>query len=113
MSELITVDYEADNLIVATKKLITADKLQVESGQSVVRGEVLKKGTTGLVALALTTDIPYCVALQTVDATAGAEDITYTYDGGVLETSLVYAVGTIDDFRDNFVTETRLFVEEK
>ena len=113
MAELITTDYEADNLIVATKKLITSDQLQVEAGESVVRGEVLKKGTTGLVALALVTDIPYCVALQTIDATAGAADLIYTYDGGVLETELTYAVGDIGDFRDAFVTETRLFVEEK
>ncbi len=112
MAVLGTVDYAADNLIVATKKLITSDKLQLESGQSVVRGEVLKKGTTGLVALAATSDTPYCVALQTIDATSAAKDITYTYDGGILESELTYGAGDIDDFRDKFVTETRLFVEE-
>jgi len=112
MAVLGTTDYEADNLIVATKKLITADKLQLEPGQSVVRGEVLKKGTTGLKALEAVSDVPYCVALQTIDATAEAKDITYTYDGGVLESELTYAVGDINDFRDKFVSETRLFVEE-
>jgi len=105
-------DYTADNLLVSTKKLITADDLQLESGESVVRGEVLKKGTTGLVAIAADTDTPYCVSLQTIDATGGAEDITYTYDGGVKESELTYGAGDIDDFRDKFVTETRLFVEE-
>ena len=113
MAELGTVDYGADNLIVATKKLITANALQLEAGQDVVRGEVLKKGTTGLVALDATADVPYCVALQSIDATAGAESIEYTYDGGVLASALTFGAGTIDDFRDDFVTSTRLFVEEK
>ncbi len=113
MAELEIIDYGTDNLIVATKKLITADKLQLESGQNVVRGEVLKKGTTGLVAIDADTDVPYCVSLQAVDATSAAEDITYTYDGGVLESELTYGAGDISNFRDKFVSETRLFVEEK
>lgn len=113
MAELVKADYVADNLIVGTKDLVTSGDLQLESGQSVVRGQVLKKGTTGLVALALVADVPYCVALQTVDATAGAKDVAYTYDGAVLESALTYVVGTIADYRDKFVTETRLQVVEK
>ena len=112
MVELSKTDYTVDNLIVGTKKLITVSDLQLESGQSVVRGEVLKKGTTGLVALAATTDTPYCVALQTIDATSAAADIVYTFDGAVLESELTYGAGTIANFRDKFVTETRLFVVE-
>lgn len=113
MADLGKADYVADNLIVGTKPLITTSDLQLESGQSVVRGEVLKKGTTGLVKLALAADIPYCVALQTIDATAGAKDIAYTFDGAVLESELTYGAGTIADHRDKFVTETRLQVVEK
>lgn len=104
--------YTRDNLVTATKKLITVNDLQLESGESVVRGEVLKKGTTGLVALALTTDTPYCIALQTIDATAGAKDITYSFDCSVLNSELTYAAGTIADFRDKFVTETSILVQE-
>ena len=105
--------FTADNLVTATKKLITVDVLQLESGESVVRGEVLAKGTTGLVALTdETTDIPYCVALQTIDASAAAADIVYTYDGSLLESELTYGAGDISDYRDLFVTETRLLIEE-
>ncbi|MCB5280093.1 MAG: hypothetical protein LHW59_11315 [Candidatus Cloacimonetes bacterium] len=112
MAELSNIDYTVDNLIVGTKKLITVRDLQLEAGQSVVRGEVLAKGTTGLVALAAITDTPYCVALETIDATSAAADIAYTYDGAVLESELTYGAGTIADFRDKFVTETRLIVVE-
>ncbi len=112
MADLGKADYVADNLIVGTKDLITTSDLQLEGGV-VVRGEVLKKGATGLVKLALVSDVPYCVALQGIDATGGATDITYTFDGAVLESALTYAVGTIADYRDKFVTETRLQVVEK
>lgn len=104
--------FTADNLVTATKPLITRNDLQVESGQSVVRGEVLKKGTTGLTALALATDVPYCIALQTVDASAGAKDVAYSFDCSVKETELTYAVGTIADYRDDFVASTSILVEE-
>ena len=104
--------FTADNLVTATKKLITEKSLQLESGQSIVRGEVLAKGTTGLVKLALVTDTPYCIALQTIDATAAAKDVTYTKDGSVLNSKLTYAVGTIADFRDGFATSTNLLIEE-
>ena len=104
--------FTRDNLVTATKKLITENDLQLESGQTAVRGEVLKKGTTGLVVLALAADVPYCVALQTIDASAAAKDIVYTYDGSVMESELTYAVGTIADYRDDFVTSTRLVIEE-
>ncbi|MEA1893015.1 MAG: hypothetical protein U9N33_09925 [Campylobacterota bacterium] len=107
-----TQAFGRDNLITATKKLITTNTLQLESGESVVRGEVLKKGTTGLVALTQVEDAPYCVALQNIDATAAAKDISYTFDGSVLESELTYGAGTIADFRDDFVTSTRLLVEE-
>jgi len=107
-----TETFTRDNLVTATKPLITRKDLQLEAGQSVVRGEVLKKGTTGLVALTATTDTPYSASLQTVDATASAQGITYTYDGSVLNSELTYGAGTIADFRDKFVTSTRLLVEE-
>lgn len=104
--------FTADNLVTATKPLITRDVLQLESGQSVVRGEVLKKGTTGLVALAATTDTPYCVALQTIDASAAVKSIVYTYDASLKESELTYGAGDISNFRDKFVTETSLLIEE-
>ena len=75
----------SDNLVTSTKKAIPQNTLQLESGQNVVRGEVLKKGTTGLVAVALVTDTPFTVALQNIDATAGAKDIVYMQEGSVLE----------------------------
>jgi hypothetical protein len=104
--------FDTDNLVTATKPLNTVRVLKVEAGKSVVRGEVLKKGTTGLVNLALATDVPYCVALQTVDATAGALPLVYTYDGSILASELTFAVGTIADYRDDFVTSTNLLIEE-
>lgn len=104
--------FTADNLVTATKKLITSTKLQLELGQSVVRGAVLKKGTTGLVALTATTDTPYCVSLQTINATSVAKDIVYTYEGSLLNSELIYGTGTIANFRDKFVTSTRLLIEE-
>lgn len=104
--------FTVDNLVTLTKPLITVDTLQLESGQSVVRGEVLKKGTTGLVALAATTDTPYCVALQTINATSAAKDIIYTYDASLLASELTFHAGTIANFRDKFVTSTSLLIEE-
>lgn len=105
--------FTRDNLVTATKKLITVDTLQLESGESVVRGEVLKKGTTGLVALdTKASDVPYCIALQTIDASAAATDIVYTFDGSVMESELTYGDGDISDYRDLFVSSTRLLVEE-
>lgn len=106
------VSYTADNLVTSTKPLITRNALQLESGQSVVKGEVLKKGTTGLVAIAATTDTPYAIALQTVDASAAAKDIVYSYDCSVKNSELTYGAGTIADFRDKFVTSTSILVEE-
>lgn len=104
--------FTVDNLVTLTKPLITVDTLQLESGQSVVRGEVLKKGTTGLVALAATTDTPYCVALQTINATSAAKDIIYTYDASLMGSELVFAAGDLSDFRDKFVTSTSLLIGE-
>ena len=107
-----TETFTRDNLVTATKPLITRNDLQMESGQNVVRGEVLKKGTTGLVALTLVGDIPYCVALQNIDASASAKDIVYSFDGSFLESELTYGAGTIADFRDDFVASTSLLIEE-
>lgn len=104
--------FTADNLVTATKPLITRDDLQLESGQTATKGTVLKKGSTGLTALALVTDVPYCIALQNVDASAGAKDIVYSFDCSVKESELTYAVGTIADYRDDFVTSTSILVEE-
>lgn len=113
MAVLGTTSYTADNLVLGIKPLITAKVYQLEAGQSVVRGEVLKKGTTGLVALTdAATDTPYCVALETIDATAGAKDISYTYDGALKASELTFGAGAIADFRDKFVTSTNLFIAE-
>ncbi len=103
--------YDVDNLVTSTKELITADILVLEDGV-VTRGEVLKKGTTGLVKLADAADIPYCVALQNIDASGSAQAISYTYDASLLGSELTFAVGTIADFRDDFVTSTNLSIEE-
>ena len=104
--------FTRDNLVTATKKLITTKDLKLESGQSVVRGEVLKKGTTGLVAITNPGDTPYAISLQNVDATAGEKDIVYSYDGSFKSSELTFGAGTIKDFRDDFVTSTGLLVEE-
>lgn len=104
--------FTADNLVTSTKKLITSKVLKLEAGEAVVRGEVLKKGTTGLVALAADTDTPYCVALQTIDASLAAKDIIYTYDASLIASELTFGAGTIANFRDKFVTSTSLFIEE-
>jgi hypothetical protein len=103
--------YTRDNLLTNTVHLVTASELQLESGQSVVRGEVLKKGTTGLVALAATTDTPYTIALETVDATSAAKNITYMNQGSVLASELTFSAGTIANFRDKFFV-TPIRVEE-
>jgi len=92
--------YTADNLITGSKGLITGKDYQLESGQSVVRGEVLKRGTTGLVAIAADTDTPFTVALQTIDASASASDIDYVLEGSVMGSELVFGAGAIADFRD-------------
>lgn len=105
------VEYTVDNLVTATKKLITRKDLQLESGV-VVRGEALKKGTTGLVKLAATSDVPYCVSLQNIDASSEAKAITYTNDGSLKASELTFATGAIANFRDAFVTSTNLFIEE-
>lgn len=171
-----SITYTPDNLVTSTVKLVTSSILQLESGQSVVRGEVLKKGTTGLITLTkieyveadatsathvetsastnlaqgdlifhiaqvqmyeyvgataagvdLTAadftngglyqevsqlDTPYTVALQTIDASAGALDITYVDFGSVMNSELTYKVGSISDFRDGFKNSTRIRIEE-
>lgn len=104
--------FTVDNLVTSTQKLITKSDLKLEAGEVVVRGEVLKKGTTGLVALSATTDVPYTVALQNIDATTGATDIDYIYQGSVLESELTYGAGAIADFRDKFITSTNIMVQE-
>jgi hypothetical protein len=101
-----------DNLVTGTKPLLTRRVLSLEAGQSVVRGEILKKGTTGLVALTATEDTPYRVSLQTVDATASAKEIIYTYDASLKSSELVFGAGSISNFRDKFVTSTSLLIEE-
>ncbi len=105
------VDYDNDNLITGTKSLNTQNKLQLESGQSVVRGEVLKAGTTGVVAVAATSDSVLCVALQTIDATSEAKDIAYTNDCSLDARELKFGAGDMDDFRISFMQDTRILVE--
>lgn len=105
------VTYTAGNLVTATKDLITQDALQLEAGVVVV-GEVLKKGTTGLVKFNGTADAPYCVALQNIDATGAATNISYTSDASLLGSELVFADGDLATHRDAFVSETNLFIEE-
>lgn len=105
------VSYTADNLVTATKPLITVDVLQLEAGV-VVRGEVLKKGTTGLVKLTATSDTPYAVALENIDASGSAKKITYSYDCSVKASELVFGAGALANFRDKFVTSTSILVQE-
>lgn len=92
--------FVADNLVTATEDLITSRELQLEAGESVVRGEILKKGTTGLVAVAADTDTPYTVALQTVDATLAAKPLVYALEGSFLGSEMTAASGTVADFKD-------------
>ena len=105
-------NFTQDNLVTTTKKMIPQNTLQLEAGQAVVRGEVLKKGTTGLVALTATTDVPFAIALQTIDATASVKEIVYLQEGSVLNTELTYGAGTIADYRDTFHTSTHILIEE-
>lgn len=106
------ISYTADNLVTATKPLITVNALQLESGNSVVRGEVLKKGTTGLAKLSGTSDTPYAIALETVDGSASAKTINYSYDCSVKASELVFGAGALVNFRDKFVTSTSILVQE-
>ena len=106
------VSFSADNLVTATKPLITVNALQLESGNSVVRGEVLKKGTTGLAKLGATSDTPYAIALETVDATSSAKALTYSYDCSVKASELTFGAGALANFRDKFVTSTSILVQE-
>jgi len=106
------VDYTVDNLITGTKSLNTLNKLQLEDGQSVVRGEVLKAGTTGLVALdTLATDEPLCVALQTVATSGAAEDIAYTNDCSLDVRELTFGDGDLDDYRVKLMLNTNILLE--
>lgn len=107
-----TQTFTEDNLVTSTKSMISQNTIQLEAGQNVVRGEVLAKGTTGLVALALVTDIPFCVSLQNIDATLSAKSIVYLQEGSVLNTELTYNVGGIANFRDTFHRQTHILVEE-
>jgi len=97
--------YTADNLVTATEDLITDNVLVLESGESVVRGQVLKKGSTGLVAVDADADTPYTIALQTVDATSAAKPIEYMIEGSVMADSVVVSgtatvAGMKDKLRD-------------
>lgn len=91
-----------DNLLLATDEVITERILKVESGQGVVtRGEILKKGTTGLVKMALDADVPYTVALDTVDATSAVKDLRYVLSGTLLAASMSTAgAGTVAGYKD-------------
>jgi hypothetical protein len=94
-------NYTRDNLVTSTVKLVTGDTYQLESGQSVVRGEILKRGATGLVAMALGADEPFTIALENIDATAGAKNISYMVQGSALESELtITGAGVIADYRD-------------
>jgi hypothetical protein len=95
------VSYTVDNLIQATEGLVTDSSYALEAGNSVVRGEVLKRGTTGLVKLAATNDAPYTIALQTVDATSGAKPLVYALEGPFTAASMsTNSIGTVATFKD-------------
>ena len=92
-------DFTADNLVTATKQIITGDLYTLASGQSVVRGQVLKLTGTAL-SSCLTTEDPNTIALQTVDATSGALPITYMISGSALESEMTFNTGDADEFRE-------------
>lgn len=101
MAILGKTSFTADNLVLATDELVTDNVLALESGVSCLRGEVLKKGTTGLVRLALTTDTPYCIALQTITGGSSAMRLTYALSGEFLASECsTNSIGTVATFKD-------------
>lgn len=101
MSVLGTTSYTADNLVLGTDELVTDNVLALEAGVSCVRGEILKKGATGLVRLALVGDTPYCIALQTITGGASAQRLTYAIAGEFLASECsTNSIGTTATFKD-------------
>jgi len=93
-----TETFTVDNLVSATKPIITRTGV-LASGASVVRGQVLKN-TAGEFTSCLTTEDPNTIALQTVDASGGAEAIEYIVEGSVLESEVTYNTGTAAEYRE-------------
>jgi len=104
------VSYTVDNLIQATEGLVTDNSYVLEAGNSVVRGEVLKRGATGLVKLALAGDVPYTIALQTVDATSAAKPLVYALEGSFTASSMsTGGISTVANYKDG-LRDVGLFV---
>jgi len=96
-----TTSYTADNLVLATDELVTDNVRLLETGVSCVRGEILAKGATGLIRLALVTDVPYCIALQTITGGAAAQRLTYALSGEFLASECsTNSIGTTATFKD-------------
>jgi len=112
MADTLGVTQETvDNLFTATKPLTTSKHYQLVSG-TCKRGEALKRDGAGLAPLAATTDEVYCISTIDADASGGAVDLTYSTSCSVLGSEIVFATGTLNDFRDSFVTNTQILVEE-
>lgn len=93
--------FTVDNLVQAIEDLVTDNAYVLEAGNSVVRGEVLKRGATGLVKLALAGDVPYTIALQTVDATSAAKPLVYALEGAFTATSMsTGGISTVANYKD-------------
>jgi hypothetical protein len=91
-----TVNYPIDNLDVVVRKL---KKVTVTSGSSVSRGDLVMI-TAGKVLPFLTTNDPYTVMAEDVDATLG-DKVGLAYRDADLKASEVdFGTGTLAEVRD-------------
>ena len=100
------------NLITASRKTNTSRNFLVLANESVVYGEALKLTAGKLVKVTATTDVIFAIALE---ASTEAVDnaISVMISGSVMPSGITFAVGTIDDFRESFVRDTQIVIEEQ
>jgi hypothetical protein len=98
MTQPTETTYTPDNLIAGNFPLVT-DTGTLLSGESVVRGELLGKITSGgklAVSLSASSDgseTPYCIAAETVDASAADAPIAYYLTGEFNIAAMTFGTG--------------------
>jgi len=93
---LTTGEQPIDNLDVSVRKL---KKVTVTSGESVARGELVMN-TAGKMMPYLTTNDPYTVMYEAVDASAG-DVVGWAYrDADILASEVDFGTGTDAEVRD-------------
>jgi len=112
MADLTSTSTTRRNLLTVRVPLKTERVYPVATGNSVVYGEAVKLSGGKLVKLAATTDVPYTIMLQDVDATAADVTGDYMTHGSVLGSEITFAVGALADFRDDFLANTQILIEE-